>query len=111
MSLTVANRRALLLATMVLVIVASTALLILGDSRVDIPLAVADLAVVLMAVLLVSRTPARIGASIVPKSALSDYVAVLAHELTSPIVSIGASAQVLAKELSGRTAEARALAI
>src|SRR5438477_4721715 len=112
MSLTVANRRALLLATMVLVIVASTALLILGDSRVDIPLAVADLAVVLMAVLLVSRTPvARIGASIVPKSALSDYVAVLAHELTSPIVSIGASAQVLAKQLSGRTSEARALAI
>jgi signal transduction histidine kinase len=110
--MTVGNRRALLLATMVLVVVASTALLILGDSRVGIALAAADLAVVLMAVLLVRGTPpARPGPSSLPPSALSDYVAVLAHELTSPIVNIGASAQVLAKELAGRTAEARALAI
>jgi signal transduction histidine kinase len=95
------------------VVGASTAVLILGDSRVEIPLAAADLAVVLMAVLTFLGTPrARSGASsTVPASALSDYVAVLAHELTSPIVNIGASAQVLAKELSGRTAEARALAI
>lgn len=47
----------------------------------------------------------------VAPSALSDYVAVLAHEVSTPIVSIGAAAQVLAKELRGRAAERNALAI
>lgn len=44
-------------------------------------------------------------------SALSDYIAVLAHEVSTPIVSVGAAAQVLATELKGRAAERTALAI
>lgn len=44
-------------------------------------------------------------------SALSDYIAVLAHEVSTPIVSIGAAAQVLANDLKGRAAERTALAI
>ena len=113
MTLTVGNRRTLLLVTMILVIVASAASLVLGDRRTDVALVAADLAVILMALFIVRPAVAPKGHAVptVPTSALSDYVAVLAHELTSPIVSIGASAQVLAKELQGRTAEARALAI
>ena len=113
MTPTVVNRRALLLATMTFVILASLVSLVFGDRRTDVALVAADIAVVLIALVTLRTTDARAGAtaSILPSSVLSDYVAVLAHELTSPIVSIGASAQVLAKELQGRTAEARALAI
>jgi len=113
MTPTVVNRRALLLATMTFVILASLVSLVFGDRRTDVALVAADIAVVLIALVTLRTTGARAGAtaSILPSSVLSDYVAVLAHELTSPIVSIGASAQVLAKELQGRTAEARALAI
>lgn len=113
MTPTVVNRRALLLATMTFVILASLVSLVFGDRRTDVALVAADIAVVLIALVTLRTPDAHAGAtaSILPSSVLSDYVAVLAHELTSPIVSIGASAQVLAKELQGRTAEARALAI
>ena len=114
MTLTVPNRRTILLATMILVIIASLASFAFGDQRTDVALIAADLSVVLVALFIVrpdggSRPAPPV--QTMPTSALSDYVAVLAHELTSPIVSIGASAQVLAKELQGRTAEARAAAI
>jgi signal transduction histidine kinase len=108
------NRREILLTTIVFVIIASLVSLIFGDSHTDVALIAADVGVVLVAVLWLrpGDTSARSApGTTVPTSAVSDYVAVLAHELTSPIVSIGASAQVLAKELHGRTAETRALAI
>ena len=113
MTLTVPSRRAVLLATMILVIVASLASFAFGDSRSNVGLIAADLSVVLVALLVIRPDDARRPSvpETVSTSALSDYVAVLAHELTSPIVSIGASAQVLAKELQGRTSEARAAAI
>lgn len=42
---------------------------------------------------------------------LREHVAVLAHELSGPITSVGVAAQMLARDLRGRDAERRALAI
>lgn len=44
-------------------------------------------------------------------SAMSDLMAVLAHELSAPIVGVGAAAQVLARDLHGRACERTALGI
>src|SRR5205823_6550032 len=71
----------------------------------------ADMVVALLAVMWLRVPTAPATATPPSPTVISDYVAVLAHELTSPIVSIGAAAQVLAKELEGRTAEGKALAI
>jgi signal transduction histidine kinase len=114
-AMTLRTRRLLLLATVVVVLVGSALSLIVGDGRSDIALLAADLAVVLVGGLWL-RQPGATGAARsasvgVTPSQLSDYVAVLAHELKSPIVSIGASAQLLAKELEGRDAGAKARGI
>lgn len=55
--------------------------------------------------------PRPVARAAIAPAALNDYIAVLAHELSTPIVSIGAAAQVLARDLSGRAAERNALAI
>lgn len=67
----------------------------------------------------VERLIAALSGTDVPRSArtttqrseIGDYIAVLAHELSGPIVNVGVAAQMLAKELEGRSAERSALAI
>lgn len=89
------------------------ALLPLGRADVFELIATAGgvLTVAIVVPALVAAARVRVAREPIAPSALSDYVAVLAHELSTPIISVGASAQVLAKELDGRDAQRKALAI
>lgn len=102
-------RRWVLLGLLGVVLLASLLVLAYGDTRIEVALLLTSVGVILVAVLSISQTASAPGARDgAREDALSDYVGVLAHEISSPIVSIGAAAQVLANELEGRAAKAKA---
>lgn len=91
------------------VLLASLVVLAYGDTRLELALVLTSIGVILVAVLSVSQASTHtVTREEARDDTLSDYVGTLAHEISSPIVSIGAAAQVLSKELEGRTARAKA---
>jgi signal transduction histidine kinase len=109
-SLSGAERRATLAAALVLCVTAIVASMIAPGGAV-VALAANAVAVGALASLIAHDRRRRRDVTAVTPSAISDYVAVLAHELSGPIVSVGAAAQILAKELHGRAAARTALGI
>jgi two-component system sensor histidine kinase KdpD len=105
-----AERRATLAAVLVLCVTAVVASVGVPGGAVVAGVANAVAAVGLLWLIARDRGSARAAKAVTP-SDVSDYIAVLAHELSGPIVSVGAAAQVLAKELHGRAAERTALGI
>ena len=61
--------------------------------------------------LLSAARPRHFGRRSERSAELSDYAATLAHEVSAPIASIGAGAQMLVKQLEGHPAEATARAV
>lgn len=104
-----AVRRTLLIGIASVLLVETALVFSIGDLRADVLIVLTDVALLLAAAVFISAPDESTAG--VPASVASDYVAVIAHEMGSPIVAIGAAAQVLARELHGRESERKALAI